>query len=221
MSWVWHITTPIFSQSIKDVVESFAPSSEGLLFWNYHVWELACHWHSPSAAGIKKHKADPWHMSGYLHCVWGLWRSKSTWKEYPTWGNVSLSRNLIEMMFSCKKTSHKSNVKSFKWSTWFQDCKGDWLMQACRATESPWVCHVRGGTWESTNQNFELSGWVPLHISFCCYDQATIETSYSTRHTTFHHTDAHRRWEVRLLKIGPQQPTFVYLVNTCKKFDFF
>ena len=91
--------------------------------------------------------------------------------------------------FLGRKHSTKSNITIFKSSTWFQDCKADWLMQACRATETPWVCHVRAGIWESTNQNFESSGWVPLNISFCYYDQATIQASYSTtsvNHKAYH-----------------------------------
>ena len=88
------------------------------------------------------------------------------------------------------RRSHKSNITIFKLSTLFQDCKADWLMQACRATEIPWVFHVRVGMSESNQLKF----WIikmgaPAHLFLLLKSSnhtcLLLKQVSTTRHTTF------------------------------------
>ena len=95
-SWVWHITTPPFSQPIKYFVKRSAPSSEGLEFSSMR----ACM--SLISTNCDMNQKTQRRFVTYerllnLHCVWELCTSKNTCKKYTSYlGNVSLSRNLRE-----------------------------------------------------------------------------------------------------------------------------
>lgn len=146
--------------------------------------ELACHWHSPSATGTRKHKADPWHMSGCLHCVYGNSGDLRVLGKSSLLGAMyHFSRNVRKTIFSWKKTSHTSNFTIIILSTWCQDCKSRLIdASACRATDRDSMSMSLVGMWKSTNKKFELSGWVPLACTSlsAVMIQATTQASSST-----------------------------------------